>query len=94
MPELEIRSTYLFSLMEFSGTDPCLMNPEQGVIKIDEINKASVKDEYGYISVKDMISYFGYEKLADFEAGNFPETEWVSYRWAINCLLQFLNNFF
>lgn len=75
MPELEIGGLYLFSLGVFEGTDPCLMSPEQGVIKVSEINDALVKDEYGLISAKDIISYFGEEKWTAFESGNYLETE-------------------
>ena len=74
MPELEIGGLYLFSLGVFEGTDPCLMSPEQGVMKVNEINDALVKDEYRLISAKDIMSYFGEEKWTAFESGNYLET--------------------
>ena len=75
MPEIKIGETYLFSLRVFDGTDPCLMNPDQGIIKVSELSEAVVKDEYGYISAKDMISYFGEEKWSAFKSINYIETE-------------------
>ena len=75
MPEIEIGETYLFSLGVFEGTDPCLMNVDQGVICVSDLNSAVAKDIYGYVSAKDIISYFGNEKWTAFESENFLETE-------------------
>lgn len=75
MPEIEIGETYLFSLGVFEGTDPCLMNQDQGVICVSDLNSAVAKDIYGYVSAKDIISYFGNEKWTAFESENFLETE-------------------
>lgn len=75
MPEIEIGETYLFSLAVFEGTDPCLMNIDQGVICVSDLNSAVAKDKYGYVSAKDIISNFGNEKWTAFESENFLETE-------------------
>ncbi len=75
MPEIEIGETYLFSLGVFEGTDPCLMNVDQGVICVSDLNSAVAKDIYGYVSAKDIISYFGNEKWTAFESENFLKTE-------------------
>ncbi|MBD5116646.1 MAG: hypothetical protein HDT48_03905 [Ruminococcaceae bacterium] len=75
MPEIKIGETYLFSLMVFEGTDPCLLNFEQGIISVSDFNSTVVKDEFGYISAKDIISYFGNEKWTAFESENFLEAE-------------------
>ncbi len=75
MPEIEIGETYLFSLGVFEGTDPCLMNQDQGVICVSDLNSAVAKDIYGYVSAKDIISYFGNEKWTAFESENFLKTE-------------------
>lgn len=75
IPEPEIGGLYLFSLAVFEGTDPCLIgSQQQAVIKLNSINDALVKDEYGYISGKDIISYFGEEKWEAFESGSYIET--------------------
>lgn len=75
MPEIEIGEKYLFSLGVFEGTDPCLMNVDQGVICVSDLNSAVAKDKYGYVSAKDIISNFGNEKWTAFESENFLETE-------------------
>lgn len=77
MPEIKIGETYLFSLAVFEGTDPCLclMNPDQGVISVSDLNSTVVKDKYGCISAKDIISYFGDEKWTAFESENFLDAE-------------------
>lgn len=72
MPQIRIGEIYLFSLSEYKGTDPVLVNPGQGIIPIES---SITKDEYKLLSTKDIISCFGKEKLADFEAGNYLETE-------------------
>ena len=74
MPEIEIGETYLFSVGVFEGTDPCLMNVDQGVICVSDLNLAVAKDIYGYVSAKDIISYFGNEKWTAFESENFLKT--------------------
>ena len=67
-PEIEIGETYLFSLRVFEGTDPCIMNPDQSVINLRE---SLAKDVYGYISAKDIISYFGEDKWSAFRSADF-----------------------
>lgn len=72
MPQIKVGETYLFSLLEFEGKDPCIMNPDQSIISIQD---PSAKDIYGYISPKDIISYFGEDKWNEFKASSLVETE-------------------
>lgn len=67
MPQINIGETYLFSLMEFEGTDPVLLNPGQGVIPIE---KSITEDKYEFLSTKDIISYFGEEQWSTFKSDN------------------------
>ena len=68
MPEITIGETYLFSLRsdgtfserKYGDTYTCLLNPYQSVINISE---PSAKDKYGYLSAKDIISYFGNDAI-------------------------------
>jgi hypothetical protein len=73
MPEIKIGETYLFSLAVFEGTDPCLINLEQGIINIRTAYK---KDSFGYISATDIISYFGENKLVEFEN---KKEDWIKF---------------
>lgn len=72
MPQIKVDEIYLFSLRVFEGTDPCIMNPYQSIISIQD---PSAKDIYGYISTKDIISYFGEDKWDEFKASSLVETE-------------------
>ena len=66
-PQIRIGENYLFSLSEFEGTDPVLINPGQGVIPIEN---SITEDEYKLLSTKDIISYFGEEQWAAFRSDN------------------------
>lgn len=72
MPQIRIGEKFLFSLIEFEGTDPVLLNPGQGVIPIEN---AITEDEYKLLSTKDIISYFGEEQWSTFKSDNHIMTE-------------------
>lgn len=65
MPEMEIGQTYLFVLYQYEDTMPTLINVEQGIYEIDAPLE---KDEYSYVSPKEIISSFGEDKWTAFEA--------------------------
>lgn len=67
MPQIRIGENYLFSLSEYEGTDPVLLNPGQGVIPIE---KSITEDKYELLSTKDIISYFGEEQWSTFKSDN------------------------
>ncbi|MCM1307522.1 MAG: hypothetical protein NC223_02865 [Butyrivibrio sp.] len=63
MPEINIGDTYLFVLYQYEDAIPTLVNPEQGIYKIDDPLE---KDIYSYVSPKEIISYFGEDKWTAF----------------------------
>lgn len=67
MPEIKIGETYLFALYQYEDTAPTLLNLEQSVFDLHELDK---KDRFSFISVKDVISYFGKDKWEEFQQSN------------------------
>ncbi|MBD5158526.1 MAG: hypothetical protein HDT13_12935 [Butyrivibrio sp.] len=63
MPEKNIGDTYLFVLYQYEDAIPTLVNPEQGIYKIDDPLE---KDIYSYVSPKEIISYFGEDEWTAF----------------------------
>ena len=69
---LEEGHTYLFSLDKLDSGFFCLLNPDkQSAFPVENVEE---KDQFGYLSVKDVISYFGEDKWNEFRAGNIAET--------------------
>ena len=64
-PNLEIGQTYLFVLYQYGDSMPTLVNVKQGVYGIDD---PLAKDEYSYVSLKEIISSFGEDNWAAFES--------------------------
>lgn len=64
-PNLEIGQTYLFVLYQYSDTMPTLINVQQGVYGIDD---PLAKDDYSYVSLKEIISSFGEDNWVAFES--------------------------
>lgn len=63
---IEEEHTYLFSLYKLDSGSFCLLNPDkQSAFPIENVEE---KDQYGYLSAKDVISYFGDDKWKEFEA--------------------------
>ncbi len=67
MPKIEIDETYLFVLYQYEDKMPTLLNPEQGIYKLDNPLE---KDVYSYVSPKEIISYFGEEQWEAFISEN------------------------
>ncbi len=65
---LEEEHTYLLSLHKLDSGSFCLLNPDKQ--SAFPVENAEEKDQYGYLSVKDVISYFGEDKWNEFKAGN------------------------
>ena len=63
MPKIEIDETYLFVLYQYEDKMPTLINPEQGMYKLDAPLE---KDVFSYVSPKDIISYFGEDRWTEF----------------------------
>lgn len=68
MPFIEVGKTYLFLLCQYKDAMPTLVNAGQGVFDIDD---PLGKEPYSGASLKDIISFFGEDKWAEFEAGDF-----------------------
>ena len=64
MPEIKIGETYLFVLYQYKDTMPTLVNVGQGVY---ELHDPLAKDQYSFVSPKDIISYFGKDKWDEFQ---------------------------
>lgn len=65
MPEINIGETYLFTLFKADDYHAAsLVNPGQSFTSLTD---PLSKDQYGYISAIDIISYFGKDKLEEFE---------------------------
>lgn len=64
MPEIKIGETYLFVLYQYKDTMPTLVNVGQGAY---EIHDPLAKDQYSFVSPKDIISYFGQDKWDEFK---------------------------
>jgi hypothetical protein len=64
MPEIKIGETYLFVLYQYKDTMPTLVNVGQGVY---ELHDPLAKDQYSFVSPKDIISYFGKDKWEEFK---------------------------
>lgn len=64
-PNLEIGQTYLFVLYQYSDAMPTLVNVQQGVYGIDD---PLAKDDYSYVSLKEIISSFGKDNWVAFES--------------------------
>ena len=64
-PNLEIGQTYLFVLCQYSDTMPTLVNVQQGAYGIDD---PLAKDDYSYVSLKEIISSFGEDNWVAFES--------------------------
>lgn len=63
--QFEAGNTYLFSLIELENTYTTLLTLDiQCAFPIENVEE---KDNYGYISVKDIISYFGDDKWNEFK---------------------------
>ncbi len=64
---IEEGHTYLFSLDKLNSGFFSLLNPDkQSAFPIENVEE---KDQYGYLSVKDVISYFGEDKWNEFKTG-------------------------
>ncbi len=65
---IEEGHTYLFSLYKLNNGSFCLLTPDKQ--SAFPVENAEEKDQFGYLSVKDVISYFGEDKWNEFKASN------------------------
>ena len=64
---------YLFSLYKLNDGSFTLLTPDtQSAFPVENVEE---KDQFGCISAKDVISYFGEDKWNEFNASNISETE-------------------
>lgn len=62
---IEEGQTYLFSLYKLDSGSFCLLNPDkQSAFPVENVEE---KDQFGCLSVKDVISYFGDDKWNEFK---------------------------
>lgn len=71
-PSINIGETYLFVLYQYGDTIPTIINVDQSVY---ETKRPLTKERYSNASFKDIISFFGEEKWADYKLINHIETE-------------------